>query len=80
MSGFWISPQNDGSLSVGTLFSDPLSGTQPGVTSGRGDQVMGRSRHGVSTAASGASTDRGAIGPINCPPPNPQVTGSISDC
>jgi hypothetical protein len=57
-----------------------LPGTRPAAASWPNGRVAGPNRHGVSTAAPAASADAGTIGPINCPPPNPQVTTSTSDC
>jgi hypothetical protein len=57
-----------------------LPGTEPVVRPWRSPRVAELSRDGVSTVAARVSRDVGTIGPINCPPPNPTLTASISDC
>ena len=70
-----------------------LSGTRPAAAPWPGSRRAGQAGHGgpparavggVSTAAPPASAQTGpgtaSVGPINCPPPHPEVTAPVSDC
>jgi len=73
----WISRAAAGAMVSAALMAGSLALAATAASACTGSPNCGG---GPPPAAARTGTSTASVGPINCPPPNPQVKARISDC